>query len=60
MYLALKKKLSTDPARLKESGTETSTVTDSKLPASANFDMSCLSGCAPLAVNFKNQSVNAD
>jgi PKD repeat protein len=50
---------STDPARLKESGTETSTVTASKLPASANFDMSCQSGCAPLAVNFKNQSVNA-
>jgi len=53
------KEVPTDPGRIKESGSEISTVTDRKLPASANFDMSCVSGCAPLAVNFKNQSVNA-
>jgi PKD repeat protein len=47
---------STDQALL---NAETSTLTDRKLPASANFDMSFQSGCAPLAVNFKNQSVNA-
>jgi len=50
---------STDPAKIKESGTETSTETTRNLPASADFDMSCQSGCEPLAVTFENQSVNA-
>ena len=50
---------STDPAHLTETSPETSTGTSEKLSASANFEMSCESGCAPLAVNFINRSVNA-
>jgi hypothetical protein len=50
-----------DQGLFKESGPEKSTETGTtgKLSASANFHMSCQSGCAPLAVNFINQSVNA-
>lgn len=48
----------------KESGTETTTTNATttnaaNISASAAFGMSCQSGCAPLAVNFQNQSVNA-
>jgi PKD repeat protein len=49
----------TNPSRLTETTPETSTGTNEKLTASANFEMSCESGCAPLAVNFMNRSVNA-
>jgi PKD repeat protein len=47
------------PERINEGTPETSTGTGEKLTASASFDMSCESGCAPLAVNFMNRSVNA-
>jgi len=56
--------LSTNPAPNKEGGTENAagitSGTPSNLPASAAFGMSCQSGCAPVAVNFQNQSVNAE
>ncbi len=52
-----------DQATIKESLSENASgITSgipSNLPVSAAFGISCQSGCAPLAVNFQNQSVNA-
>jgi PKD repeat protein len=58
------KESSANPAPNKESVTETTATNATKMnasniPASAAFGKSCQSGCAPLAVNFLNQSVNA-
>jgi PKD repeat protein len=47
------------PEHINNGTPETYTATGEKLNVSAHFDMSCESGCAPLAVNFTNRSVNA-